>query len=91
MMLLKHIHMTHSDHVSFSNLQGCKRTLRILSTYLGHVHSHLDCGILDTSEPDHVPCSSGQCNDTFDGSDSAEGDSTIADNTIGGESIDTSD
>jgi len=50
--------MTHADHLSFNiqcSLQGGKRAFRTLSTYLGHVYSHHDCGILDATEPDNAP------------------------------------
>ena len=91
-MLLKHVRMTHSDHASFSiqcSLQGCKRTFRTLSTYLGHVYSHHDCGVLDAYEPDDAPGGSGQGNDdTFDGGEGGFDDSTMrADGTTGGEIV----
>ena len=89
-MLLKHIRMTHSDHAAFSiqcNLQGCRRTFRTLSTYLGHVYTHHDSGILDVYEPDNAPCGNGQDADICDDVEGDFDDSTMVDNTIGDETV----
>ena len=82
--------MTHSDHAAFSiqcNLQGCRRTFRTLSTYLGHVYTHHDSGILDVYEPDNAPCGNGQDADICDDVEGDFDDSTMVDNTIGDETV----